>query len=325
MPLLVDVVLVAVGLALVYAAAEGLVKGAANLARSFGVTTVVIGLTVVAFGTSAPEMVISAVASLEQAQGIALGNVVGSNIANIGLILGVAAMLSPLEVRTPEVIREVGAVLLSAVLMLVLALDGTVGLLDGAVMLVAMAGFLVYSYLQARSGRHSISLAEEPLPNGAAGNPGNGRDLALVGAGLVGVAAGAWATVEGAIGVATALGVPEVIVGLTVVSLGTSLPELATSAVAAYRRQGDISVGNVIGSNLFNTLAVLGIAAAISPVSVDPGTLWIGIPVMMAFSLALLPMLHEDFVLDRWKGAGLVAAFVAFWAYLAWTGSAWVA
>lgn len=317
--MLLDVGLLAVGLVLVYAGAEGLVDGAASVARAVGVTPVVIGLTVVAFGTSAPEMVISAVASFEHAQGIALGNVVGSNIANVGLVLGVAAIVAPIEVHTPGVIREVGAVLASAVLMLLVALDGTVSRLDGGLMIGAIVAFLAYSYVQARSGRHRLA-PEEADAEGA-----SARDLLLVAGGLVGVAVGAWSTVTGAIGVATSFGVPEVVIGLTVVSLGTSLPEMATSAVASWRREGDIGVGNVVGSNLFNTLAVLGLAAAINPVTVDPGTLTVGIPVMFAFSLALVPMLLEEFVLERWMGMGLVAGFVAFWAYLLWSGSGWVA
>lgn len=318
-PILLDVAMLAVGIVIVYAAAEGLVDGAASVARAVGVTPVVIGLTVVAFGTSAPEMVISAVASFEQAQGIALGNVVGSNVANVGLVLGIAAVVAPIHVHTPGVIREVGAVLASAVLMLLVALDGVVGRIDGALLLGAMGAFLVYSYRQARSGRHSIA----PTVEAGEGRPV--RDLLLVGGGLVGVAVGAWSTVTGAIGVATRFGVPEVVIGLTVVSLGTSLPEMATSAVASWRREGDIGVGNVIGSNLFNTLAVLGLAAAINPMTVDPGTLTVGIPVMFGFSLVLVPMLREGFVLERWMGAGMVAAFAAFWAYLLWSGSAWVA
>lgn len=319
---LVEATLVTAGIVVLYVAAEGLVRGAADLSAGLGVTPVVIGLTVVAFGTSAPEMVIGAVASLEQAQGIALGNVVGSNIANVGLILGVAALLSPLSASSAEIRREISGVLASAGLLIVLALDGAVGRLDGAVLVVAMAAFLGYSYYAATRGRHTAEVpALQDVPEGGETRR---RSAAMVVVGLGGVALGAWMTVEGATGLAVRLGVAPIVIGLTVVALGTSLPELATSAVASYRRQTDISVGNVIGSNLFNTLAVLGIAALIAPVPVGEDALVVGLPVMVAFSLALVPLAREDFVLVRWHGAGLLAGFVVFWAYLAVTGAQWV-
>lgn len=321
-PVLVDVVLLAVGLGLVYLAAEALVRGAARLARGLGVTTVVIGLTVVAFGTSAPEMVIGAVAAFEGAEGIALGNVVGSNIANIGLVLGGAALLKPVAFGDGAAVREVVATVASAGLLVALALDGTIGFLDGVVLLVGIVAFLGYAFWSSRYGEHALGPTE--LPGDLAADLDWSRDAPLVVGGVVGVAAGAWLTVEGAAAMATRLGAPEVVIGLTVVALGTSLPEVATSFVAALREEGDISVGNVVGSNLFNTLAVLGLVAVIVPVPVDPGTLRIGLPVMVGFTLALLPFLSERFVLDRRMGAVLVAAFALFWGYLIWVGAGWI-
>lgn len=321
-PVLVDAVLLAVGLGLVYLAAEALVRGAARLARGLGVTTVVIGLTVVAFGTSAPEMVIGAVAALEGAEGIALGNVVGSNIVNVGLVLGGAALLKPVAFGDGAAVREVVATLASAGLLVALALDGTIGLLDGVVLLVGIVAFLAYALWSSRHGEHALGPTD--LPEGLAADLDWSRDAPLVVGGMVGVAAGAWLTVEGAAGMATRLGAPEVVIGLTVVALGTSLPEVATSFVAALREEGDISVGNVVGSNLFNTLAVLGLVAVIAPVPVDPGTLRIGLPVMVGFTLALAPFLSERFVLDRRMGLALVVGFALFWGYLIWVGAGWV-
>lgn len=318
--LLVDGALIAVGVAVLYAAAEGLVKGSARLARGVGVSPIVVGLTVVAFGTSAPEMVISGLASGRGAGGIALGNVVGSNIANIGLVLGSAALFMPLSVSADRARREVVGVLVAAGMIVVFAWDRILGFVEGLVLLVAIGAFLAYSYKAATAGRHV--LAPEEIEDVV--SEGRPRDAAFVVGGLAGVAAGAWMTVEGAVGIATDVGVPTVLVGLTVVALGTSLPELATSVVAAYRRESQLSVGNVIGSNMFNTLAVLGIAAVVRPVPVDSGTLRIGLPVMVGFSLALVPFVVEDFELDRWKGALLLAGFVAFWAYLIWVGAGWV-
>lgn len=319
-----EVALLAVGFLALYVGAEALVKGAASLAKAMGVTTVVVGLTVVAFVTSAPELVVGAVASFEGAQGIALGNVVGSNIANVGLILGVAAILRPMEVDPDHVTREVLVVLASAVVVWAMALDGVLSTLDGVLLLVGMVAFLVVSYRAARSGRHSVD--RDDLPEEAHVQPSkDGKNAVLLAAGLVGVVVGAWLTVESGSALAARVGVGEVVVGLTVVAIGTSLPELATSAVASWRREIDISVGNVIGSNVFNTLAVLGVVAVIAPLRVDPGTLSIGIPVMLVFSIALIPLLRAGFKLDRWKGSVLLAGFVLFWVYVVVAGADWVA
>lgn len=319
-PLLIDGFLIVVGVAVLYVAAEGLVRGSARLARGIGISPIVIGLTVVTFGTSAPEMVISGLASGRAAGGIALGNVVGSNITNVGLVLGSAALFTPLSVAPERARREVAGVLAAAGLVVVFAWDRAIGFVEGVVLLAAIGAFLLYSYRAATAGRHV--LAPEEIEEVVSEN--RPRDIGFVLAGLAGIAAGAWLIVEGAVGIATGVGVPTVVVGLTVVALGTSLPELATSVVAAYRKESQLSVGNIIGSNMFNTLAVLGIAAIVRPVPVDPGTLQVGLPVMIGFSLALVPFVVEGYEMDRWQGALLLVGFVAFWAYLVWVGAGWV-
>lgn len=308
----IPLLFVLVGLLLLTGGAEGLVRGAAALARRLGLSPLVIGLTVVAFGTSMPELVVSVGAALRGSPSVALGNVVGSNIANIGLILGTGALIAALRVQA-QVIRFDMPILAAVSLLLVALLaDGQVSRLDGALLAAGLVGYLVYSVRWGGADEAVDAEFEEALPR-----PHRlAVDLALLGVGLALLVGGARLLVEGAVALATLLHVSEVVIGLTVVAIGTSLPELATSVVAAWRGEGDIAVGNAVGSCIFNILGILGITALVHPL----GTADLGVvdgAVMVGFTLFLLPLMRTGFVLSRLEGALLLAAYLAYLAYLA--------
>jgi cation:H+ antiporter len=266
-----DLLLLLFGLILLLVGGDALVRGAAALARRLGISPLVVGLTVVAFGTSAPELTVNVTAALRGSGGLSFGNVIGSNLANIGLVVGLAALLRPLHIQTSVVRRELPMMLLATAVAFVFALAGDASSGyergDGIVLLLLMSVFIYYTavdvFRQRKSGRGEVGLA-----------PGRWSvpvSLALGAAGLVGLVAGARLTVDGAVGIARAAGISEAVIGLTLVAIGTSLPELAASLVAAWRGQTGIAIGNVIGSNLFNLLLVLGVTATLRPIPVPVG------------------------------------------------------
>lgn len=304
-----DVLRLVLGMALLYGAAEALVRGASRLAGSFGLAPLVVGLTVVAFGTSAPEMVVSVVGAVEGRTGVALGNVIGSNIFNIGLVLGLAALVRPVSVDVRVVRREIPILLVASVGMVVLMWDGQLSRLDGAVAtvgFVAYMAFVVRQATRASGGAESDAASEVVTPGGRAGS------ILLVAVGLAGLVAGAHLLVEAAVAMARVLGLSELVIGLTIVAAGTSLPEVATSTVASARGEGDMAVGNVVGSNLFNLLAILGVSALVRPIPVPAGGHMVELLVMIGAVVLLLPLARSGAELSRWEGAGLVLGFVVF-------------
>jgi len=308
----VNVVLVVVGLAGLYLGGELLVRGASSLARALGISPMVIGLTVVAFGTSAPELAATLVAALRGAPELAIGNVVGSNIANVGLILGLTALAYPLAAGATFLRREVPWMLAATALAMPLLFDGRLGRLEGLLLWIALAAFLVAAF---RTG----GLPGE-VDEGAEAPPGVRRwpvrDVLAVVIGVAVLAFGAHALVTGATALATAWGVPERVIGLTLVALGTSLPELASSLVAALRRETDIILGNVIGSNIFNLLAVLGTAALVHPVEVPVAGLRFDLLIMLGFALAVVPLMLVGRRLGRRDDTLLLVAYLAYVGWL---------
>lgn len=300
---------IAIGLGLLVFGADGLVRGASRLAARVGVSPLVIGLTIVAFGTSAPELAVSVTSSLEGQSDLALGNVVGSNIFNILVILGLAAVIAPLRVAADLVRIDVPLMIGLAFLGLLLGYDGRIGRLDGALLFACLVAFLAYLFiLRRRDGPGA----------GEADGEGRSSSLAADGAwcvgGLVLLVLGSDWLVDGATSIARAIGVTELVIGLTIVAAGTSLPELATSVVASFRGERDIAVGNVVGSNFFNIAAVLGLAALVSPdgVEVSSDALRFDVPVMIAASVACLPVFFIGHVISRWEGAVFLASYVAY-------------
>ncbi|MFO7837910.1 MAG: calcium/sodium antiporter [Desulfosalsimonadaceae bacterium] len=322
MDLLLPYALLAVGLVMLVKGADLLVRGASGLARRFAVSELAIGLTVVSFGTSAPELFVNLTASFQGAAGIAIGNVLGSNIANILLILGISALIHPLQLSPATVWREIPFSLLAALALAALAndrlIDGwaysDVSRADGLVFLLFFAIFLYYS--AAVSCTNGSSRSSEPV---IVGGPATG--LASVGCGLIMLGLGGKWIVDGAVHIARSMGMSEAFAGLVIVAVGTSLPELATSAVAAWKRNMEIAVGNVVGSNIFNIFFVLGLSAAIRPIPFHTtGNLDIGMLILASLILFATIFSGKNRRLDRWEGAVLLSIYAAYLACLIWRG-----
>ncbi len=299
------------GLVLLVAGAELLVRGAAGLAARVGLSALVIGLTVVAFGTSAPEIAVSLDATFTGRSAIAVGNVVGSNVFNVLFILGASALVAPLVVSRQILRTDVPILIGVSVLAWVMTLDGRLSRFDGALLLL---GFVAYTTFTVREGlRQSAKEPEVARP----GWPWPVQALVVL-AGLALLVLGARWFVAGAVDVARLLGWSETVIGLTIVAAGTSMPEVATSLLAAFRGERDIAVGNVIGSNTFNLLGVLGLSAALAPAGLPVGAAMIAfdLPVMIAVALACLPIFFSGHLIARWEGALFLAYYVAYTAWL---------
>jgi cation:H+ antiporter len=307
-----------VGLVALVVGAEALVKGAARLAARTGMSPVVIGLTVVAFGTSAPELAVSLGAAIRDEADLAVGNVVGSNIANVLLVLGISSVVGGALVVADRIVRiDVPIMLVLSVLVLLFGLDNELGRLEGIAFVLILIGYISWTVVAARREPAAIQEEFEEFDAEHLGDSSAWRDAGFLVAGLALLVIGATALVEAATDIAEALGVSQLVIGLTVVAIGTSLPEVATSVVAAMRGQRDLAVGNAVGSNLFNILAVLGLTATLSPSSlpIPDSALQLDIPVMIAVSIACLPIFAYNFSLQRWEGV----VFLAFYAmYLTW-------
>jgi cation:H+ antiporter len=296
------------GLLLLYYGAEYLVTGSSRLAYSFGISPLVIGMTVVAFATSTPELLVSLLAAIKGSADIATGNIIGSNVANIGLILGAAAILHPLTVSRRTLLREIPIMIFSGVLLYLMALDGQLGFGDGLILFVLLLAFLFYCLCM---GRNDAQVAPEIEADRASSNR-RGRDLVLVLVGIVGLGVGAELMVRSAVTMARYFGLSELVIGMTIVALGTSLPELAASMMSAWKGEMDISVGNVIGSNIFNVLFVLGICPMLRPLTVDPSVLRFEMPYMLVCSVLLIPLIWHRNGLGRRRGVVLLGIYLLF-------------
>jgi cation:H+ antiporter len=309
------------GLVLLVIGAEALVRGSSKLAAMVGISPLVIGLTIVAFGTSSPEMAVSVQSSLAGQADIALGNVVGSNIFNVLLILGLSALVAPLVVAQQLIRLDVPIMIGVSILALFFGLDGTINRSDGVILFI---GILVYTaFLIYQSRKESNSEVQEEY-NREYGNRGTSNlqqwviNLGLIGGGLVLLVLGSRWLVQSSIAIAQAIGVSQLIIGLTIVAAGTSLPELATSVIASIKGERDIAVGNVVGSNIFNILSVLGLSAAVSPtgVAVSNAALNFDIPVMIAVAFACIPIFVTGNLINRREGILFVGYYIAYTLYL---------
>ncbi len=308
------VAMVLLGVALLYWGGEILVKGAVNLSRIYGLSPLVIGLTVVAFGTSTPELASSLFAARRGSGVIAVGNVIGSNIANIGLILGAAALVYPIKARAHFLSRELPILIGTALLMPLVMWGDEITRLEGVVLCVLLVPYVWLLVGHTDEEEDEISQEFDREYGETPDSPL--LPAARIGLGIALLVAGAGALVDGAVDLARAVGVSEKVIGITLVAFGTSLPELATSLVAAFRHEGDIAFGNVIGSNVFNILLVLGATAAAVPFPIASTDMAWDTLVMIGFSLALVPCVLTGYKLGRAEGGLLVASYLAYVAYL---------
>jgi len=299
----------ALGLLMLVLGADSFVRGASGLAIRFGVSPFVVGLVLVGLGTSAPEFSVNLTAAFDGRYEMAIGNVVGSNIANIGLILGVSALIAPLAVHARLIRIEVPLVVGVSVVLWLLSLDGLIGRFDAALLLLGLVGLLV---LIASDAKREPAEVRAELSEAATTQAGLKLNLIRLGAGLALLLFGSQRMVDAAVNLATYWGMSELLIGLTIVAIGTSLPELAASAMAAWRGHTDIALGNVVGSNLFNILMILGVTALVHPLPVGHSSLQVDLPLMIGFSLLLYPIARSGRVVSRNEAATLLAAYAGF-------------
>lgn len=313
-------VLFAIGLVLLIVGAEALVRGASRLAAGMGITPLVIGLTVVAFGTSSPELTVSVIAAFKgsASANVALGNVVGSNILNVLLILGLSAVITPLVVAQKLVRVDVPIVIAFSFVVLFMGLDGTIGRIDALLLFGSLIAYIVFAIRQGKEETPEIvdeytrAFADKTPPHGKL------RDIAFVVAGMAMLVLGSRWLVDGAVTIAQRFGVSDLVISLTIISVGTSLPEIATSALASIRGERDIAVGNVVGSNLFNLLAVLGVTGLVAPagVNVPLAALRFDIPVMIATAIICLPIFFTGYIISRLEALLFLGYYAAYLAYV---------
>ncbi len=304
------------GIGGLFIGAEGLVRGSSSLAISFGISPLVVGLTVVAFATSSPELVVSIKAAIDGNPGIVVGNVVGSNICNIALILGVAALISPMQVKTQVIKREIPLMIFISFVFLLVLIDGSISRWEGAIFVIGIIAYIILSYMYVRKDKDDAEIVKE-FEKGLRTKPYNiWQSILLIIGGLALLIIGSKLFIDGAIETAVKLGVSQAVIGLTIVALGTSLPELITSIVASFRNENDIAIGNIVGSNVFNILSILGISSLINPIS-NSGVTIIDLAIMMFFTILILPLCRSGFKLRRWEGALLFAGYIAYMIYLA--------
>ncbi len=309
--------LLVVGLVVLVIGAELLVRGASRLALSLGVSPLVVGLTIVAMGTSSPEMAVSVSAALGGQVDLAMGNVVGSNIFNVLFILGASALIVPLVVDRQLVRQEVPIMIGVSLLLVALTANGSISRVEGAVFLALLVGYTAMLYVQSRRASAAGAAPEVDVPT-STWDAHWAVQLLLVVGGLVLLVLGARTFVDAAIDIARMFGVSDLIIGLTIVAAGTSMPEVATSIMAAIRGQRDIAVGNVVGSNIFNILGVLGLTAVVAPAAlpVAPSLANFDLPVMTVVAVACLPIFFTGHTIARWEGAVFLGYYVAYVVYL---------
>jgi cation:H+ antiporter len=304
---LTELLLLVGGAAFLYAGAELLVKGASDLALAVGLKASTVGVTVIAFATTAPELFVSLLGAVTVSTDVGLGTILGSNIANIGLVLGVSALIRPLDISRTVFERHVPFMVLAALLLVGLGWDGRIGAVDGVLLLAALVAFTAVVLRRVQQTQSGISDAERAeMPSASA------RDVAAVAGGIVALVLGSRWLVQGGQSLLSAAGFSDIFIGLTVLALGTSLPELAASVVAAIRGEAEFSVGNVVGSNIYNILAVIGVVALITPIGVSPGVRGFEFPALLAFTGLLVGLMYRGDRVSRFDGGVLVVGYVAF-------------
>jgi len=296
-----------VGLVILTIAADKLVEGAAGVAHRIGISPLVVGLTIVAMGTSAPELVVSVQSSFEGNPGIAVGNCIGSNIFNIAAILGIAAIIRPIAVSRPVIRRDVPIMIVTAGMAWLYAYDRQFSRFESVFMLLCMISYIAWSIIEARKNPEAAPPEETPAIQTTL--PGEILRIVL---GLVALVGGSKLLLVGSVGLAKLAGISDEVIGLTLIAAGTSMPELATSVVASFRGQPDIAVGNVVGSNIFNILGILGVAGTLLPLDVSSHMFGIDLPLMVIVSIACIPIMRSGMVISRLEGALLITGYTVY-------------
>ena len=299
-----DYLYIFLGLLGLFFGGEALVRGSVGIARRMSISPLLIGLTVVGFGTSTPELLVSVDAAWRDVPDIALGNVIGSNIANILLIVGLSAIVWPIKVMGDTLRRDTAVMMAAGLALVPLFMMGQIGRISGVLLVAGLAIYLLTAYRQA--GAATTDEGDQPAPASIAVS-----GLWVIG-GLIALMVGARFLVDGAVSIARGYGISEAFIGLTIVAVGTSLPELATSLIAALRRQSEIAIGNIVGSNIFNVLGILGLTAVITPVPVAPRFLSFDLPILIAVSLVLTLLLLTRPVIGRGVGIAMLLAYAAY-------------
>lgn len=300
------------GLILLVLGGEGLVRGSSALAARFGVTPLLIGLTIVAFGTSSPELVVSLQAALKGNSDISLGNIIGSNIGNIGLILGISALIMPLKVQVQIIRKEIPFMILISVLIaaLILTVD-SFSFVHGLIFFLMLITYIFFAIKNSKKEVITEEIIEEYTPQ----KLNAVLSIVFIIAGLAGLIFGSDLFVKGAVEVAKIFGISDLVIGLTIVAVGTSLPELVTSVIAAIKKETDIAIGNIVGSNIFNILGILGITGMVKEINLNSIT-YADLGIFLLFAVIILPLSRTKFVLQRWEGALLLAVYAGYVAYL---------
>lgn len=317
-----DILFTVVGLVLLFAGGEAMLRGSVAIATRLQLSTLFVSMVIVGFGTSAPEFLVSILAAVGGAPNLAMGNVVGSNVANILLILGLSAAIFPVTCNRKEVLRDGYAVTIASLLTTGVVMMGVIPRWAGGVMLVSLIGYLYYAYTAERDTKKTNEELEEHIKEDvAAEGMSLTKGVLFAVAGLVGLAGGAQLLVKGATSLAEAMGVSNAVIGLTLVAVGTSLPELATATVAAFRKHADVVIGNVLGSNLFNLLGVLGATALVTPIPVEARIISTDIWIMLGTAVVLVPVIFTGRRVSRGEGIVFLIAYVAYTTWVYTSGS----
>ncbi len=308
-----DILLLLGGLALLVAAGEILVRGAAGLALKANISPMMVGLTVVSIGTSAPELFASVRAAFEGNPGLAIGNVIGSNIANISLVLGITALINPVGVSKGLLKFDTPLMVLATIIFILFAWDLQLTFVEGAVLVGLLFAFIGSLILRSRKEKKQQDALESDVEDLVEyQSKGYGFLIILIVGGCIGLYFGSEWFISGARNIASAVGVSDYVIGVTVVAFGTSVPELVASAIAALRNQADLSIGNLIGSNIFNILSVIGVTSMLSPLPVDAAILQLDVWWMLGIALLIIPIMRSKYLVTRWQGALLVGVYLAY-------------
>jgi len=294
--------LLLIGILILYFGGVLFIRGSSNAAKLFGIRPMIVGVVIVAFATSAPEFFVSVFAVINKSRNLAVGNIIGSCICNIGMALGIAALIRPIKVDASILKRELPILLTATLALFLICMDLRITRIEAVLLILAFFGFIFYCIRSAKTDDGSYL----DTSTSSISKP---RSFLYLGLGLIGLVVGARFMVQSSISIARIIGISELVIGLSVVAIGTSLPELAASVIASSKNQGDISIGNVIGSNLFNMLAIIGVVALIKPVIIDPEVLVLSLPILLIYTFVLLPILKKGFKINRITGAFLVLTY----------------